>query len=338
MPRGSIVRLVVVALVAAAVAGAVGYFISWLPEPSSREAGRIDFVFWFVTIICIGIFALVAAVIVYAVFKFRQRPDDEEDGPPVHGHTGLEIAWTAIPAVLVTAISVVSAVALGQNEKENQPLRIKVIAQQFAWTFEYTDFKGLSSPTLNLPKDRQVKLTMEARDVIHSFWVPEFGQKQDAVPGLNPELLITPTRLGTFPVVCTELCGLGHAIMRTNAVVMTKPKFAAWVRSRRKALAGPPGEAGLAVFRAQGCGSCHTLSAAGTRSTTGPNLDQLPQQARRANKPLEAFVRESIVSPAAYLEPGYSDIMPHNYEEQIPPDQLRSLVQYLVRSSKKGAK
>ena len=338
MRRGSIVWLVVISLLAAAAAGAIGYFISWLPEPASREAGRIDFVFWFVTIICIGIFALVAAVILYSVFKFRRRPDDDEDGPPIHGHTGLEIAWTTVPAVLVTAISVVSAVALGQNEREDNPMPVQVTAQQFTWSFTYPGLGGITSSTLNLPKDRQVKLTMDARDVVHSFWVAEFGQKQDAVPGLRPELIITPTKLGEFDVICTELCGLGHALMRSEVVVMTPAAFRKWATERRRALEAPADEGGLAVFRAQGCDDCHALQAAGSDATAGPPLDELPAQARRAGEELEPFVRESIVAPSAYIERGYSDIMPHDYEQRIPPDQLDSLVQYLIESSRGDGK
>jgi len=86
----------------------------WLPQPASREAGRIDFVFWFVTVICVAIFAIVTAVIVYSLLKFRARPDDDSDGAPIHGHTGLEIAWTAVPTVLVIAIAIVSAIVLAR--------------------------------------------------------------------------------------------------------------------------------------------------------------------------------------------------------------------------------
>ena len=116
MRRGSIVQLVVLGMLFGAGAAAVALLIPWLPDPASKQADRIDFVFWFVTAICIAIFALVAAVIVYAVFNFRARPDDDEDGPPTHGNTGLEIVWTAVPAALVPAISIVSAVVLTQNE------------------------------------------------------------------------------------------------------------------------------------------------------------------------------------------------------------------------------
>src|ERR1044071_9389172 len=108
MRRGSIVALLGLALIAAGIATAVALLPTWLPVDASREAGRIDFTFWFVIAICIGIFAVVAAVMAYAVLHFRVREDDFEDGPPIHGHTGLEITWKAIPFVLVTALAIVS--------------------------------------------------------------------------------------------------------------------------------------------------------------------------------------------------------------------------------------
>ena len=83
-----------------------------------------------------------------------------------------------------------------------------------------------------------MQLQLQSTDVIHSFWVPEFGQKQDAVPGLLTKLVITPTRDGIFPVICTELCGLGHAIMRSKAIVMTQAAYNAWYKGESSAAAG----------------------------------------------------------------------------------------------------
>src|SRR5919204_6535846 len=184
--RGVLVRLVAVGLAAAAVALAVALFIPWLPTPASKQADRIDFVFWFVSGISIAIFALVASVILYAVVRFRARPDDDSDGAPIHGHTGLEIAWTAVPAALVTAISVVSPVALTENDHlPKKHMRVNVTAQQFAWSFEYPAAKGLTVSTLHMPLAEAVELKMKSKDVIHSFWVPQFGQKQDVVPGIT---------------------------------------------------------------------------------------------------------------------------------------------------------
>jgi len=335
--RGVLVRLVAGSLAAAAVAFAVAFFIPWLPTPASEQAERIEWVFWFVTVICIAIFALVVGVILYAVVRFRARPDDDSDGAPIHGHTGLEIAWTAVPAVLVTAISIVSAVALAQNDRlPKKHLRVNVTAQQFAWAFQYPTKNGLTSSSLRVPLGQAVELKMQAKDVIHSFWVPQFGQKQDVVPGITTRLVITPNRLGTYPVVCTELCGEGHALMRSQAIVMKPAAFAAWVKSAQQLAAkasrgtSSGGGAGLAAFNSNGCSACHTYKPAGSSATTGPALDNLAADARRAGKPLDAFVRESIVDPNAYIEKGYQpNIMPSTFKS-LPPQQLDALVKFLT--------
>jgi cytochrome c oxidase subunit II len=340
--RGSIVQLVALGVVFGAGAAAVALFITWLPHSASEQADRIDFVFWFVTAICIAIFALVAAVIVYALLKFRAGPDDDSDGPPVHGHTGLEIWWTAVPAVLVTAISIVSAVVLAKNEHlpsasaaggdPLKPLVVDVTAQQFAWLFKYPGFDDATSTTLRLPIHTPVELRLRAKDVIHSFWVPEFGQKQDAVPGLVTKLVITPKRLGTYPVICTELCGLGHALMRSEAVVMSTARFRGWARQQRSGAAGGGGEgaSGESLFVSNGCDGCHTFNPANSNGTTGPDLDKLPALARRAGKPLQEFIRESSVQPDAYVEPGFpKGVMPKTYSE-LPQEQLDALVSFLT--------
>jgi cytochrome c oxidase subunit 2 len=148
--------------------------------------------------------------------------------------------------------------------------------------------------------------------------------------------VISPDKLGTFPVICAELCGLGHAVMRAQAVVMKPEEFEAWARRQAKALAGPSGQAGKAVFDSEGCGSCHTLKAAGASGKIGPDLDKLPAEAQQAGKPVEQFVRESIVDPNAYVAPGYSkNVMPQTYA-QLPKSQLDALVQYLIQSSKQA--
>ncbi len=355
MRRGSIVALLGLAVIAGGVATAVALVPTWLPIEASREAGRIHFVIWFVIAICIFIFAIVAAVMTYSVLRFRVREDDFEDGPPVHGHTGLEITWTVIPFVLVTAIAIVSAIVLSRNDAQAQDtLRIDVTAQQFEFTFSYPDAKNITSPVLRLPKGRSVELYMRSLDVIHSLFVPQFSQKEDIVPGLVTQLHITPTRLGTFPLECTELCGLGHSLMRTQAVVMEPGKFDAWLRQQEKTAApAPPSStgttsttttasssaAGLSVFNANSCSSCHTLSAANATGKVGPDLDKLVSYAQQAHQPLEAFIHESIVNPNAYIQPGYpKSVMPETFAQSLTKSQLDALVAFLVQSAqaKKG--
>jgi cytochrome c oxidase subunit II len=256
MRVGSLIRVLLVALLLAAAATAVAIFIPWLPDQASKEGERIDFVFWFVTAICIGIFTVVASLSVYSLIKFRAKPDDDSDGPPVHGHTGIEIIWTVIPLVLVLAMIVVSSVALARNDRDPaNSMRVEVLGQQFAWVVAYppqgaredmdgfvcfdvresgaqVDRRCKSSPNLMLPLDRPARLHLTAREVIHSFFVPEFRQKQDAVPGMKTEITVTPTKLGNYPFICAELCGLGHALMRTRAIVLRESAFESWRASR----------------------------------------------------------------------------------------------------------
>jgi cytochrome c oxidase subunit 2 len=325
---------------AAVVTTLVAVLVPWLPEEASTQGGRIDFTYWFMTGIAIFVFSIVAAVLIYVVLNFRVKdPDDWSDGPPVHGHTGLEIAWTAGPFVLVTAVAIVSAIVLHQNAQAgSDPVRVTAIAQQFAWQFKYSN--GAVEPVLRMPIHRGMVLTLTSRDVLHSFWVPQFRQKQDAVPGLPTQIVITPTKLGTFPVICVELCGLGHSTMRSEAIVMSQPDYTAWYKKSAsptnlattgaKAIA-----AGLILFKNNGCAACHTETAAHATGKVGPDLDQLKQEAAKDHRPLDQFISESITAPNAYIAPGYApNVMPETFKQSLSPAQISQLVQFLAANAK----
>ena len=175
--------MVMIGLVAAVISTATALFVPWLPIAASREAGRIDFTYWFATVISLVIFAVIAAILGYSILNFRVKEDDfSEDGPPLHGNTRLEVLWTTIPFVLVMAIAVVSAIVLSDDGKAGpNPLKITVIGQQFAWTFQYPN--GQIYTTMHLPVNRSVVLDITSKDVIHSFWVPQFAQKAGRGPG-----------------------------------------------------------------------------------------------------------------------------------------------------------
>jgi cytochrome c oxidase subunit II len=330
--RGSIVRISIYGVLAGILASAVAVLVPWLPTSASEEMDRIEFTFWFTTVICIAVFSVVAAAIVYSVLKFRVQPEDDSDGPPIHGHTGLEIVWTAIPAVLVTAISIVSAIVLAKNDDAGpNPLRIAVTAQQFAWRFEYPGESKVTSGQLVLPLGRPAKLTLHSLDVIHSFWVPEFGQKSDAVPGIETTLVITPTRTGEFALMCTELCGLGHSTMRAHVRVVKPADYEKFLAS---ASGGGGGDqnSGEAIFKSAGCAACHTFTPAGSDAQVGPNLDAIKPE---GGKPLAEFIHESIVDPNAVVTAGYQpDVMPNTFGKTLSDEQLNALVQYLVDGQK----
>jgi cytochrome c oxidase subunit 2 len=328
--KRSIIQMVLVGVAVGGGLALVAVFIPWLPPAASAQADGVDDVYWFVTIICMAIFALVAGVSVYSVWKFRAAPDDVDDGSPIHGHTGLEVVWTAVPAALVTAISIYSGVVLTQIEEIGPTHRVvDVTAQQFAWSFTYPEAK-VTSGQLTLPIDQPVELKLSARDVIHSFWVPEWRMKKDAVPGVETNVIITPTKIGTFTVVCTELCGLGHAAMRARAVVMTREGFDRWIQEQKRAAAAAGSAQGKTLFTQQ-CGTCHTLADAGTTQEVGPDLDKV-----LAGKSAD-FIRESIVNPNAEIAPGYQPgVMPEDFEQKLTAQQLDSLVEYLLDTAGKG--
>jgi cytochrome c oxidase subunit 2 len=316
----------------------VAVFIPWLPDAASEQADIIDSVYWVVTIICVVVFAVVAGVSAYAVYKFRAPPGDTDDGSPIHGHTGLEIVWTLIPTILVTGIAVYSGVALAQAEDlPDDHSVIQVTGQQFAWTFTYPDVevegdRPLTTGELVVPIDQTIRFEITSKDVIHSFWVPEWRMKQDAVNGITTHTTVTPTQLGTFPVVCTELCGLGHALMRSRARVLSQSDYEAWVEEQQRLAREAGAIQGKELFTQQ-CGSCHTLADAGTEGEVGPNLDEALQGADAE------FIMESIVNPSAEIAEGFQDgVMPANYGEMYTDPQLESLVEYLQQATGGGAR
>jgi cytochrome c oxidase subunit II len=325
--------MLLVGLVVGAAVAAVAVVIPWLPESAADEADSIDITYWVVTIICIAIFALVAAVSIYAVWKFRAPPDDQEDGKPIHGNTRLEIVWTLVPTILVTAISGVSGWALLDVQNVSEGTRVvDVKAQQFAWSFSYPNAGDRTTGELVLEQGTTVELNLTATDVIHSFWVPEFRMKQDAVPGITTHVKLTPKKVGTYEVVCTELCGLGHSIMRAQARVLSPEDYDAWLQEEAGAAAGGGGAAdGRALFDQQGCTGCHTLVDAGSTAQVGPNLDTVL-------KGVDAdFVRTAIVDPNQEIAEGFQPgVMPQDYGEQLSDEQLNALVDYLLQATGGG--
>jgi cytochrome c oxidase subunit II len=326
--KGLIIQLLALSAVFGAISFVVAYFIPWMPDADSKEAERIHDTYWLATIICLVIISLVGAATVYAVYKFRARPDDEEDGKHIHGHTGLEILWTAIPTVLVILIGVVSAVVLVKNEDLPETYnKINVKGVQFIFSFSYPEIdETLGAETffgeLHVPVDEAVELSMTADDVIHSFWVPEWSIHQDLVPGTVQRVIMTPTKEGDYSLICSELCGIGHATMRNRVVVQSRAEYDAWIQEQIDAAQGAGGGG-----EANGAG-CHVLAAAGSTGEIGPNLDTvLPGQS-------EEQIRESIVDPDAVVTEGYAaGLMPSTFGSDLSEEQLAALVTYVAESA-----
>ena len=221
------------------VVGALVLTVPWEPEQASTAAGPIDTLYDVLAVVSAFVFGLVVSILMVAVIHFRKRsPDDLRDGEPLHGNTRLEVVWTAIPAILMVGTAVYSALVLADIEEPKANTReVHITGEQFAWTFDYPDMK-LRSGELHLVKDTPYQFKLAAKDVLHSFWVPQFRMKKDAVPGMTTEVRVTPTRIGRYPLTCAELCGLGHSTMRATVVVEEQAAFNRWA-ARQKSGRGP---------------------------------------------------------------------------------------------------
>jgi len=227
-------KLVAAMLVLTAVISVLMLIPDWNGDQASTAAEPIDRLLDVSIVLSSFVFSLVMVMLGYSIWRWRAKPGDESDGEPIHGNTRLEIAWTAIPTVMVIILAAYSWIVLDDIEaKEGDPRRIEVTGQQFAWSFAYPE-EGIESDELHVPVDEQIEVELRALDVLHSFWVPEWRIKRDAVPGapgadIDDDFVVTPNEEGEFSLICTELCGIGHATMRAPVVVESRAEFDQWV-------------------------------------------------------------------------------------------------------------
>ncbi len=356
MRNRPILQLVVFIVVGSVIGIPIALVIPWFPAEASSQAHNVHTLYDVLLIASVPIFMIVLATIVMSVWKYRMKPGEEhKDGPPIHGNTRLEVVWTTIPAILILGLISYAYAVLRQNEdsKRNE-MTVNVTARQFAFEFTYDDNgKTFVSPVLYLADHQPVVFRLRSYDVVHSFFVPEFSEKLDAVPGIVTTVRVTPTRIGSYPVECTELCGAGHSLMRSTAYVVTRARFNQWLSSQRaggappigspppNAVAVPPGAssagsagtsttpsgsssatsaaAGKAVFTGSaGCTGCHTLAAAGATGTVGPDLDTRLRSdcALAASKQVRGATLEECIHTAIVKPYAY---IPTGYHAGVMP-------------------
>ena len=341
-------QLAAIAAVASILGVIIALVIDWFPEQASTQADDIDTVYDVLLIMSVPMFVIVTSVVLFCVVKFRVRPGEElKDGPPIHGNTRIEIVWTVIPALMMFGLCAYAYVVLHNAEKapaSGKELQVRVVGEQFAWTFFYPQEEGgkeIASTQLYLPKDMSVRFKVQSKDVLHDFWVPEFRWKVDAVPGTDQFYRVTPNKVGTYPVVCAELCGLGHAVMRQSAHVMEPADFDKWLQDKiagdepaaggggGAAAGGEPAD-GKALFTSAqpSCGACHELADAGTPGGAGPNLDE-SLQGKDA-----AYIKDAILDPDKAIAEGFGPgIMPKNYGDTLSEAEIDALVKYLEETT-----
>ncbi len=322
------ILVIVVAVLAYVGLMAVGL----MPVEASVQSVTIDRL-WNLEMATISFLAaLILVPLVYSLFIFRRRKGDTTDARHVEGNTNLEIVWTILPLFLVMAFAYLGAGNLAEIQRADpNAMIVKVTAQQWSWSFEYPAY-GVTSTEMHVPVGKQVLLQMTSRDVIHSFWVPEFRPKQDLVPGRITQLRITPIKIGNYKVRCAELCGTSHAYMEQPVVVSTQADFDTWMAAEVKkaqAAAATPEGRGEALVAASGCAACHSINGAAGIGPTWYGLfgSQVPISGDGTVIADEAYIHESIKAPQAKIVKGFENQLMPNFG--FTDDQINDIVAYI---------
>ena len=313
-------------------------------EPRSDAAQRVHTIYIFVIVAASIVGFLVLAAMAYILVKYRERPGRVPQ--QIHGNNTLEITWTVIPILILVAIAVPTIIWIAGTTQPADEDALEVTAVGHQWWFEFR-YPGLgpdggdlvTANELRIPVGRQVAITLEAKDVIHSFWVPRLVGKTDMVPGrVNQLEKFRATEIGEFYGQCAEFCGSAHALMRFRVHVDSHADFDRWVASMNAPsdapAAGSAEEAGLRVFRAQ-CATCHTIQGV-SEGLDGPNLTLFGDRATvgagilpSTTANLRAWVAnvrdlKPIPDPREVPVEGVSRVMPTFYTDNRDRDLLNA--------------
>ena len=297
--------------------------MEWMKQ-ASTSAQKSDAVFFFVFGLSLLFLLFITALMIFFVVRFskKRHPKAEQ----IEGHTGLEILWTTIPLVLFLAIFYYGWTNYEyMRQAPRDSMVVKVTARQWSWSFEYPN--GKQSKVLFAPIAKPLKLEVRSADVVHGFFVPSFRLKIDAVPARANTTWFEATKLGSYDIECTVICGVDHSLMLSKVVVVPEDEFKAWYFGGENA--PEPGKAlraeahpnlanepmGLALLRAKGCLACHSVDG---KPMVGPTLKALygkqedvlvAGQARKVTVD-EGRLRAAIQDPSREVVKGYPPSMP----------------------------
>ena len=300
------------ALALAAIPG-LATALEWNLQPAgSTMAADIHGLHEYVMIVCTVIFVGVFGVMFWACYAHRKSKGHQ--AAQFHENTTVEILWTVIPALILIGIAWPSTrVLVAQKDTSSPDLTIKVTGYQWKWGYDYVKGEGeginimatLGTPReqienkapkgpnyllevgpdeeLVVPVGKKIRMLTTAADVIHSWWVPAFGAKQDAIPGFIRDLWFRPEKTGTFRSQCVELCGKEHGFMPIVVKVVTQDEYSKWVGDRKKAMAAAADDPakvwelkdlvarGEKVYAAN-CVACHAAAGQGVPALKAPAL------------------------------------------------------------------
>lgn len=332
-------HLIGTAIIVAALTVGIGMWlrqvIARMPLGASQQApgmsNLLSLHFWAIAFL----FSLIVGIMLYSILFFRQKKGQLEDGDYIEGNTSLEILWTIVPLGVVVYFSFLGGQALSNLETvSSDAMRVNVYGRQWSWSFEYPE-SGITSNELRLPVDRQVLLRLRSSDVLHSFWVPEFGPKQDLLPGgLVRELRVTPSEVGQYKVRCAELCGQQHAKMLADVIVLSQSDFDQWVADTVAAdpcLEGDQVGCGRKLANETGCLACHSLD--GT-TIVGPSWLGLFGAEHTYTDGMTTVVDadhiyESIRNPGLHIMVGFENLMPAAIGENLTDDDIAAITAFI---------
>lgn len=264
---------------AAAGCGGADKFPQTSLDPKSDLAVEIDKLWNLTLVLGVGVSLITFAILGYILYHFRWRPDSPQP-KQVHGNTTLEIAWTLVPAVLISIVAVptVRTIFFTYREAPADAVTVDVIGYQWWWAFRYPMANGDTVVTANevhVPVGQTVRLRITSRDVLHSFWIPQMGGKRDVIPGRVNEIVFTPLEAGVYLGQCAEFCGESHALMKMRLIAHEPEEYARWLENEAGPAVAPEPETsveiGQQLFATTGCAGCHTIEGV-SAGALGPNL------------------------------------------------------------------
>jgi cytochrome c oxidase subunit 2 len=295
-----------------------------LPDQASTFAPHVDALYLFLLGVSAFFSLVIVAFLVFLGVKYRRRPGKLSE--EVRNSLGLEAVWTAVPALLTMGVFAWGAsLYLDESIPPAGAYEVFVVGQQWMWKSQHANGRREINE-LHVPAGRPIKLTLASQDVVHSFYVPAFRVKQDAVPGAFRTLWFEATVPGEYHLFCAEYCGTSHSRMTGRVIVMRDVDYQAWLGAGTDR---PPAEAGRRLFVDFDCVSCHE---SGSRERAPVLGGRFGSEALLADgrKTLfdEAYIRESILEPNAKVARGFAPRMP-SFRGQISEEQLIAIVAYI---------
>lgn len=304
---------------------------TFMPEQGTAIAKQVDNLYGFLLVVSFISCAILIGGMIYFAVKYKRRSQNDKT-PYITHDIRLEILWSVIPLVIFLLVFGWGWVVYHEmREMPKNALEIQVTGKQWSWTAEYKN--GVRATEIVVPVNRDVKLILASEDVIHSFFVPSFRIKQDAVPGRYTALWFNAEKLGEFHVFCTEYCGTSHAGMITRLKVVTQEEFDKWLIDESEIGLLPLAQRGAKYFQTRACASCHNVDNAAVK--IGPSLFQKwghEETMDDGSKVVfdENYVRESMMLPQAKIAKGFPRPSPMpSFQGQISESELAAIIEYI---------